>query len=480
MTLQKRIYLALLALFIPIMLFLYIVLDISLQNNIYQSAVHSLQKLSIEAQIYTINYVERERKGEPKETLQKGATLIASYLSKRMGVRVQIMNAQQHVLSDTERGSLSYVNQDTEQALHGTKSYMIQKASPSPLLLFSSPIYVDNQVIGLIRFLQPLEEEAQLLNRMNATFAIAFLLILAVAVLIANRFAKSLSKPIEQLRDMAKKLASGNYSTRIELSAYEEISQLAHSFHAMADAIELHVQQLGREKDKQRDFLDRVTHELKTPLTAIMGYSNLIPRLKDSKDVETSLRHISVESERMLTLVEELLSQSKYSDSPFSVSPTICDIATITNEAVYIVQPRLDKYQIKLTNQLISTMVVADPDKTKQILLNLLDNAIKYSDASELIIQQCTSEQTVSITVQDDGIGLSHSLIERFRLASADDSLRCSSGGNGFGLLICKQLMTRQGGSMSIHSEEGIGTTVTLDFRSPAALDSHPLPIFTK
>lgn len=479
MTLQKRIYLALLALFIPVMLFLYIVLNISLQNNIYQSAVHSLQKLSVEAQIYTINYVEREQQGEPKETLQKGAPLIASYLSKRMGVRVQIMNTQQHVLADTERGSLSYVNQDTEQALHGTKSYMIQKASPSPLLLFSSPIYVDNQVIGLIRFLQPLEEEAQLLNRMNATFAIAFLLILAVAVLIANRFAKSLSKPIEQLRDMAKKLASGNYSTRIELSAYEEISQLAHSFHAMADAIELHVQQLSREKDKQRDFLDRVTHELKTPLTAIMGYSNLIPRLKSAEDIEQSLYHISIESERMLALVEELLTQSKYGSSPFSVSPTICDIASITEEAVYAVQPRLDRYQIQLHNQLMPTMVVADPDKTKQIFLNLLDNAIKYSDASELKIEHISSEQYVSIAFHDDGIGLSHALIERFENASEDDTLS-SSKGNGFGLLICKQLMAQQGGEMSIHSEEGIGTTITLAFRSPAALDSHPLPIFTK
>ncbi|NGP57745.1 HAMP domain-containing histidine kinase [Paenibacillus thiaminolyticus] len=479
MTLQKRFHLALLALFIPVMLFLYIVLDISLQNNVYHSAVNSLQKLSIEAQIYTINYVEREQQGKPDVTLQKGAPLIASYLSKRMGVRVQLINAHHLVLADTERGALSYVNQDMEQAMLGNKSYMIQKASPSPLLLFSSPIYVDNQVIGLIRFLQPLEEEAQLLKRMKVTFAVACLLILAAAVLIANRFAKSLSKPIEQLRDMAKKLANGHYGSRIELSGYEEISQLAHSLHAMADAIELHIKQLSREKDKQRDFLDRVTHELKTPLTAIMGYSNLIPRLKDPKDVQESLRHISVESERMLTLVEELLSQSKYGDSPFSVSPTICDIAAIAGEAVYIMQPRLDKFQIRLHNELVTTMVVADPDKTKQIFLNLLDNAIKYSDASELVIQQTSSDDAERITIRDDGIGISHSLIARFDSSSSDTALT-SDAGNGFGLLICKQLMALQGGEMSIQSKDGIGTTITLQFRSPAALDTHPLPTCSK
>lgn len=476
MTLQKRFHLALLALFIPVMLFLYIVLDISLQNNVFHSAVHSLKKLSVEAQIYTINYVEREQKGKPDVMLQKGAPLIASYLSKRMGVRVQLINVQQLILADTERGALAYMNQDIEQALFGNKSYMIQKASPSPLLLFSSPLYIDNQVIGLIRFLQPLEDEAQLIKRMNVTFAIACLLILAVAVPIANRFAKSLSKPIEQLRDMAKKLANGHYSSRIEFRADAEISQLAHSFHALADAIELHVKQLSREKHKQRDFLDRVTHELKTPLTAIMGYSNLIPRLTDPKDVQESLRHISVESERLLTLVEELLGQSKYGNSPFSVSPTICDIAKIASEAVYIVQPRLDKYQIRLHSELATTMVVADPDKTKQIFLNLFDNAIKYSDASELVIQQTSSEHAEQLTIRDDGIGISHSLIERFENSLSDIPLR-SAGGNGFGLLICKQLMSQQGGKMSIQSEDGIGTIITLHFRSPAALDTHPLSV---
>lgn len=124
-------------------------------------------------------------------------------------------------------------------------------------------------------------------------------------------------------------------------------------------------------------------------------------------------------------------------------------------------------------------MVVADPDKTKQIFLNLLDNAIKYSDASELVIQQTSSDDAERITIRDDGIGISHSLIARFESSSSDESLT-SDAGNGFGLLICKQLMALQGGEMSIQSEDGIGTTITLQFRSPAALDTHPLPICSK
>ncbi|MCG7410163.1 HAMP domain-containing histidine kinase [Paenibacillus sp. ACRRX] len=471
MTLKKRFNLAILALFIPVMLFLYIVMIISLQNNIYQSAVSSLQKLSVEAQIYTINYVEREQKDTPEVTLQNGAPLIASYLSKRMGLRVQLLSPHNRIWADTERAALPYVNQDMEQAIQGNKAYMIQKASPSPMMLFSSPLYVGGKVIGVIRFLHPLEDEALLLQRMNGTFVIACLLILIAAIVVANRFAASLSRPIEQLRDMAKKIAGGSYGSRIGLHDYEEIRQLAQSFHAMADAIELHMEQLSREKDKQRDFLDRVTHELKTPLTAIMGYANLIPRLHAEQDIQTSLRHISVESERLLTLVEELLSQSKYGDSPFSVSPTICDIASIAVEAVFVVKPRLEKYRITVIDKLHSIKIVADPDKTKQILLNLLDNTIKYSDATRITFQQQTTDDAVIVTISDDGIGISTELLEHFALAPEDTKLSSHSG-NGFGLLICRQLMRQQGGEMELRAIEGEGTTVKLRFCTPTALET--------
>lgn len=162
------------------------------------------------------------------------------------------------------------------------------------------------------------------------------LCLVAAGIFFAVRLARSLHRPIDQLRQMAKRLANGDYESKIELNEYVEIAQLSASFNAMADGIELHIKQLKEEKEKQKDFLDRITHELKTPLTAIIGYVDLIPKLHSKEDVKESLRYVAVESERLLSLVEELLKSSKYGTSTFEVSPTVVNIKELAEEAVSI------------------------------------------------------------------------------------------------------------------------------------------------
>lgn len=196
---------------------------------------------------------------------------------------------------------------------------------------------------------------------------------------------------------MAHRLANGDYKSKIELNEYVEIAQLSASFNAMADGIELHIKQLKEEKEKQKDFLDRITHELKTPLTAIIGYVDLIPKLKAKEDVQESLRYVAVESERLLSLVEELLKSSKYGTSTFEISPTVVNIKELAEEAVSIVKPRLQKFEIEVINELTDVHVVADFDKTKQIFLNVLDNAIKYSDATQIRMNVIVNEREAKV-----------------------------------------------------------------------------------
>ena len=152
-----------------------------------------------------------------------------------------------------------------------------------------------------------------------------------------------------------------------------------------------------RRKRSRKDFLDRITHELKTPLTAIIGYVDLIPKLQSKEDVQESLRYVAVESERLLSLVEELLKSSKYGTSTFEVSPTVVNIKELAEEAVSIVKPRLNQFEIEVINELTDVHVVADFDKTKQIFLNVLDNAIKYSDASHIRMNVIVNEHETKV-----------------------------------------------------------------------------------
>ncbi|TBX82459.1 HAMP domain-containing histidine kinase [Bacillus mycoides] len=467
MSLKRNMVFGIVGLLIPILVLLYAVVYIALEKNVYHNAADSLEKLSVEAQIYTMNYLEKEAE---VETLGPNSLLIASYLAKRMDVRVQMIGKNGDVVADTQKGALLHRNIDIESSLKGKKSYVFEEGDPAPILLFSSPVYYGNDVIGSIRFINELTDEKEVLTNVSWTFLMTSLCLVAAGIFFAIRLAKSLHKPIDQLRQMAHRLANGDYESKIELNEYVEIAQLSASFNAMADGIELHIKQLKEEKEKQKDFLDRITHELKTPLTAIIGYVDLIPKLQSKEDVQESLRYVSVESERLLSLVEELLKSSKYGTSTFEVSPTVVNIKELAEEAVSIVKLRLQQFEIEVMNELTEVHVVADFDKTKQIFLNVLDNAIKYSDATRVRMNVIINEQEAKVFVHDDGIGMDEGVLAEWN-ESPEGKVLPSSYGNGYGLYICQEIMQKQGGSMRIESSEEMGTTICIIFLLPRRME---------
>ncbi|OSX99200.1 sensor histidine kinase [Bacillus nitratireducens] len=467
MSLKRNMVFGIVGLLIPILVLLYAVVYIALEKNVYHNAADSLEKLSVEAQIYTMNYLEKEAE---VETLGPNSLLIASYLAKRMDVRVQMIGKNGDVVADTQKGALLHRNIDIESSLRGKKSYVFEEGDPAPILLFSSPVYYGNDVIGSIRFINELTDEKEVLTNVSWTFLMTSLCLVAAGIFFAIRLAKSLHKPIDQLRQMAHRLANGDYESKIELNEYVEIAQLSASFNAMADGIELHIKQLKEEKEKQKDFLDRITHELKTPLTAIIGYVDLIPKLQSKEDVQESLRYVTVESERLLSLVEELLKSSKYGTSTFEVSPTVVNIKDLAEEAISIVRPRLQQFEIEVMNELMEVHVVADFDKTKQIFLNVLDNAIKYSDATRVRMNVIIYEQEAKVFVHDDGIGMDEGVLAEWN-ESPEGKVLPSSYGNGYGLYICQEIMKKQGGSMRIESSEEMGTTICMTFLLPRRME---------
>ncbi|MFD6506063.1 ATP-binding protein [Bacillus sp. NPDC060175] len=467
MSLKRNMVFGIVGLLIPILVLLYAVVYIALEKNVYHNAADSLEKLSVEAQIYTMNYLEKEAE---VETLGPNSLLIASYLAKRMDVRVQMIGKNGDVVADTQKGALLHRNIDIESSLKGKKSYVFEEGDPAPILLFSSPVYYGNDVIGSIRFINELTDEKEVLTNVSWTFLMTSLCLVAAGIFFAIRLAKSLHKPIDQLRQMAHRLANGDYESKIELNEYVEIAQLSASFNAMADGIELHIKQLKEEKEKQKDFLDRITHELKTPLTAIIGYVDLIPKLQSKEDVQESLRYVSVESERLLSLVEELLKSSKYGTSTFEVSPTVVNIKELVEEAVSIVKLRLQQFEIEVMNELTEVHVVADFDKTKQIFLNVLDNAIKYSDATRVRMNVIINEKEAKVFVHDDGIGMDECVLAEWN-ESPEGKVLPSSYGNGYGLYICQEIMKKQGGSMRIESSEEMGTTICITFLLPRRME---------
>ena len=247
-------------LLIPIFVLLYAVVYITLEKNMYHNAKRFFRKVKCRS---TNLYDELFREGSRSRYAWSEFTFNCVVFSEAYGCPCADDWEEWRCCCRYTKGALLHRNIDIESSLKGKKSYVFEEADPAPILLFSSPVYYGNDVIGSIRFINELTGEKEVLTNVSWTFLMTSLCLVATGIFFAIRLAKSLHKPIDQLRQMAQRLANGDYKSKIELNEYVEIAQLSASFNAMADGIEPHIKQLQEEKEKQKDFLDRITHELK-------------------------------------------------------------------------------------------------------------------------------------------------------------------------------------------------------------------------
>ncbi|MCD3364075.1 HAMP domain-containing histidine kinase, partial [Clostridium botulinum D/C] len=209
--------------------------------------------------------------------------------------------------------------------------------------------------------------------------------------------------------------------------------------------------ELKNSKENQKKFFDNISHEFKTPLTAIIGFSEILPKLDDKDKILESSTLIQKEGKRLLTLVEEILQLSKFNQNQFKIEYTYINIKALIKEVLDIFQIKLDKYHICIDKNYDALFIYGDYNKTKQILINILDNSIKYSGCENIIIRSNLYKGKVKVSIYDDGVGF-------------DINNPKSKTGNGFGLNICKEIMKNQNGEFKIESTYDLGTKITLTF----------------
>ncbi|ACB62053.1 integral membrane sensor signal transduction histidine kinase [Exiguobacterium sibiricum 255-15] len=456
MKLQQVIIENFVLLLVSALLTLFLIIYAFVQSNLYDNAVESAQKLSREAQLYTMSYLENEQ----ADSLAESAIPVASYLASRFDVRIQLFGSKSELLADSERDQLPLLASDIDQALKGTQSYLFLKENEAPVLFFSSPIYDETDIVGSIRFLVDLKPEADLLRKLTYVFSGVFLILLGLAVVTARRMSRTIIEPIDDLRSVSHALTKGYYANKLPEYPYEELNRLAADFASLADAVQHNIRQLEHERSEQQLFIDQVTHELRTPMTAIMGYVDLIPKL-EAEEAARCYQYIETESRRLLRLVSDNLENAKQKRMNGQIASTMFDIEALIQDSLFIMKLRMDQHGIKVLLNLSQLFVLGQPDQTKQVVLNVLENAVKYSDAMVLNISSFVIDESLHLRIEDDGIGIDPHVLREFSLGV--DSLK-SAGGNGLGLLLCRQLMNEQGGRFLVDSDEN-GTKVEMIFR---------------
>ena len=274
---------------------------------------------------------------------------------------------------------------------------------------------------------------------------------------ISYLLSRRIIRPLTRMEQITQRFAAGDWGARVPPSDIPELHQLGHSFNRMASDLEQVEQQ-------RRDLVSDLSHELRTPLTIVRGYLEALTDQKLPATPETYARLLR-ETQRLQRLVEDLQELSKLETGylpiqrqPVALPPLIRQVTQRFRDQQ---QLESENPQIVVENSPNLPTITADPVRTEQILVNLLSNALKYTDRGTIIIRTWHQDQQVWLAVQDTGIGIATDdlphVFERFW--RADRSRNRRSGGTGIGLAICKRLVELQGGTIHVSSQLNQGST---------------------
>lgn len=271
-------------------------------------------------------------------------------------------------------------------------------------------------------------------------------------------FIRSIVQPLARVEATATRIAQGDLEVRLPPTQYhDEVGRLCDTINQMAEA-------LGKTERMKNDFISSVSHELRTPLTSIKGWIETISAIRDPEDenFRKGLTIIGQEADRLYRMVEELLNFSRLQNGVQLECENLDLVAEVTDVALFV-QPRMSGLGIQLDYQEpdILVPVWADPNRLRQVLVNVLDNAIKYSPSGSTIHLEILSEvDNVYIRIRDEGRGIAPEDLENVKLKFFKG--KNAERGSGIGLAVVEEIVTAMNGEVEIASQLGKGTTVTI------------------
>ena len=350
---------------------------------------------------------------------------------------------------------------DYEEALEsgGEGSYIGKLGGSEKILAVSMLISSLNSEYSSVRMVTSLTD----IDRTIKSYIIAVTIIASIIILIIVTtglyFAGSIVKPIRQISQIARKFAIGDFSVRIDSKSDDEIGDLCTAINHMAD-------ELSTAEAMKNEFISSVSHELRTPLTAIKGWAETL-MIDGGGSPDTMKKGIGViinETERLSQMVEELLDFSRMQNGHFTLQSEDMDILAELGDAVLIYSDnaRRENKKIIYEEPEMLPFVHGDKNRIRQVFINVIDNAVKYSSAGDVVtIKASAKDGQVIISVADTGCGIKKSDLSKVKTKfyKANHTRR----GSGIGLAVADEIISLHGGTLDVTSAgEGLGTTVTI------------------
>ncbi|MBR1592874.1 MAG: HAMP domain-containing histidine kinase [Ruminococcus sp.] len=349
---------------------------------------------------------------------------------------------------------------DYEEAMEeGEGSYTGTLTSGEKILAVSVPISSFNSEYSAVRMVTSLTEIDNTIQGYILMITVVCTAIILIIIITGLYFAGSIVKPIRQISTIARKFAMGDFSVRIENNSDDEIGELCMAINHMAD-------ELSTAEAMKNEFISSVSHELRTPLTAIKGWAETL-MIDGGGSPETMRKGVGVivnETERLSQMVEELLDFSRMQNGHFTLQSANMDILAELGDAVliYSEKARKETKRIIYEEPEMLPFVYGDKNRIRQVFINVIDNAVKYSSAGDTVtIKAFERDGNVVVSVTDTGVGIKKSDLSKVKTKfyKANHTRR----GSGIGLAVADEIITLHGGTLDITSQgEGLGTTVTI------------------
>ncbi|MBQ9376059.1 MAG: HAMP domain-containing histidine kinase [Ruminococcus sp.] len=357
-------------------------------------------------------------------------------------------------LPDEQTQMLDY--EDAKKSSKGLASQIFELSTGEKVIAVTSMISSKGSEYEALRMVASMKNVDNQILIISIIITLVVICIILIMFFSGRFFIRSIVYPVIRIGQITRKFAKGDFTERIEKTSDDELGELCDSINYMAE-------ELSNTESMKNEFISSISHELRTPLTAIKGWSETLTTIDDRETFIKGMRVITSETERLSQMVEELLDFSRIQDNRLTLTMDTIDILAELTETVLIYQERARALGITLNyyEPVMLPFVFGDKNRLRQVFINIVDNAIKYSDTGDTVsVEAYEQNNEICISVSDTGIGISKEDLPKIKTKffKANQTRR----GSGIGLAVADEIISRHNGTLTINSEEGVGTTVMI------------------
>ena len=431
--------------------------------NVVEDAVISTRMTNVTAQFSVLStYFSNSLSGE-EETSDSEMSDIAENMAGLIASRIQIIDRDFTIITDTyqiNRGKIC-ITEDVNKCFNGENSAYTDEENECIIITQAITDSEGEEILYVMFATSSISDIYAAMDSINLILAAVITILVIVVIFFAVFGSYMLTKPFGAITSTINRVDEGHLEEKIDLKGASEIEEISAAFNKMLDRI-------NQLEDSRQEFVSNVSHELKTPLTSIKVLADSL-LAQDDVPVEMYrefMEDISREIDRGNAIIDDLLTLVKMDSTQMQMNIASVNINQLLEEELKTLKPLAQEKNIELVLESMRP-VQADVDEVKfsMAISNIIENAIKYNNPEGWVHVFLNADQTYFyIKVQDNGIGIPEESLDKIfdRFYRVDKSRSRASGGTGLGLTISKQIILAHKGQIKVFSEEGVGTTFSV------------------